>query len=381
MVKKAAHAQPNHLLRQARLERGWTQKDVADQIGAPLDLMITRWERGTTRPSAFYARKLCQLFDKSVSELGLVPSEPEAPQSTLPQQGVVSEREPGADRFWNVPFRRNPCFTGRTDLLKRLHAQFDQAQHAALTHAQALVGLGGIGKTQIAIEYAYRHRYEYRAVLWVQAASQEMLTADLVALAHLLCLPERTDQDQARVVAAVRRWLAEEPGWLLILDNADEPALIKNTLPSTEAGQVLLTTRDQAIGTLAEPLLVEKLDQVEGALLLLRRARLLAPDAPLDNASRVLYAQARAIVQAVDGLPLALDQAGAYLEETGCNLADYLTLYQRHRRHLLASRGQTPTIIRRRWRVPGRSRLRRWSRPTLLRRICCGCAHSCSRMR
>ena len=99
MVKKAAHAYPNHLLRQARLERGWTQKEVADHIGAPLDLMITRWERGTTRPSAFYARKLCQLFDKSASELGLVPGEPEAPQSTLPQQGVVSEREAGVDRF------------------------------------------------------------------------------------------------------------------------------------------------------------------------------------------------------------------------------------------------------------------------------------------
>ncbi len=339
MVKKAAQARPNHLLRQARLERGWTHKEVADHIGAPLDLMITRWERGTTRPSAFYARKLCQLFDKSASELGLVAGAPEAAQSTLPEPPAVPEREPGADHVWNVPFRRNPCFTGRTDLLERLHAQSDQTDHRARTHVQALIGLGGIGKTQIAVEYAYRHRHEYRAVLWVRAASQEMLTADLVALAHLLRLPERTDQDQARVVAAVRRWLAEEPGWLLILDNADDLGLLKNVLPATEAGQVLLTTRDQAIGTLAEPLLVEKLDQVEGTLLLLRRARLLAPDAPLDNASRVLYTQARAIVQAVDGLPLALDQAGAYLEETGCNLADYLTLYQRHWRHLLSRAG------------------------------------------
>src|SRR5579884_1982031 len=74
MVKKAGQATPNHLLREARQERGWTQKDVADRIGAPLDLNITRWERGTSRPSAYYVQKLCEVFGKSASELGLLPS-------------------------------------------------------------------------------------------------------------------------------------------------------------------------------------------------------------------------------------------------------------------------------------------------------------------
>src|ERR1700736_5997078 len=73
MVKKAAQATPNFLLRQARQERGWTQKDVADQIGASLDLNVTRWERGTARPSAYYAQRLCELFGKSARELGLLP--------------------------------------------------------------------------------------------------------------------------------------------------------------------------------------------------------------------------------------------------------------------------------------------------------------------
>jgi transcriptional regulator with XRE-family HTH domain len=73
MVKKAGQATPNHLLREARQERGWTQKDVADRIGAPLDLNVTRWERGTARPSAFYVQKLCELFGKSARELGLLP--------------------------------------------------------------------------------------------------------------------------------------------------------------------------------------------------------------------------------------------------------------------------------------------------------------------
>ena len=73
MVKKAAQAIPNQLLRRARLERGWTQKVVADRIGAPNDMMVTRWERGTAFPSAYYIERLCQLFEQRASDLGLLP--------------------------------------------------------------------------------------------------------------------------------------------------------------------------------------------------------------------------------------------------------------------------------------------------------------------
>ena len=85
MTKKAAQSTPNKLLRMARLERGWTQKDVADRIGAPLDLNVTRWERGTAWPSAYYVQKLCELFGKSVGELGLLPPQPESAVSSQPE--------------------------------------------------------------------------------------------------------------------------------------------------------------------------------------------------------------------------------------------------------------------------------------------------------
>jgi predicted ATPase/class 3 adenylate cyclase len=84
MTKKAAQATPNQLLRRARLERGWTQKEVADRIGAPLDLNVTRWERGIAWPSAYYVQKLCELFSKSASELGLLPPQLEATVSSQP---------------------------------------------------------------------------------------------------------------------------------------------------------------------------------------------------------------------------------------------------------------------------------------------------------
>jgi transcriptional regulator with XRE-family HTH domain len=72
MVKKAAQAIPNHLLRRARLERGWTQKVVAERIGAPNDVMVARWETGKAFPSAYYIERLCQLFEQKASDLGLL---------------------------------------------------------------------------------------------------------------------------------------------------------------------------------------------------------------------------------------------------------------------------------------------------------------------
>src|SRR5215472_4056710 len=103
MGKKSPHSlTPNHLLRQARLERGWTQKEVADLIGAPLDTMITRWESGANRPRGFYVQRLCQLFGKSAAELGLLPT----PHGIEPGEAPAPAPPPEPFRLWNVPFRR-----------------------------------------------------------------------------------------------------------------------------------------------------------------------------------------------------------------------------------------------------------------------------------
>src|SRR5260221_442017 len=98
----------------------------------------------------------------------------------------------------------------------------------------------------------------------------------------------------------------------------------------------MLTTRAQATGRLATSLPVERMDEEEGTTLLLRRAKLLAASASLSSVAPAMYSQAQAIVRVLDGLPLALDQAGAYIEETGCSLSEYLELYQRRRSRLLA---------------------------------------------
>jgi tetratricopeptide (TPR) repeat protein len=276
-----------------------------------------------------------QGLEALVHALGGEGSTTSPPASSQHSKASQAKSEAAVEAPWNVPFARNPFFIGRDALLEQVHEQFHRAQPATPNHALALSGLGGIGKTQIAVEYAYRYRDEYRAVFWVHADSRETLVADFIALARLLDLPEQDAQDQMRIVGAGKRWMEQHEGWLLILNNADELPLLTNFLPGGGKGYILLTTRSQATGRIAESLSVEKLELAEGMRLLLRRAKLLAPGETLETVSAPMREEAQSLITELDGLPLAIDQAGAYIEETGCSLSEYLGLYRRRRFALL----------------------------------------------
>src|SRR5262249_41461436 len=127
--------------------------------------------------------------------------------------------------------------------------------------------------------------------------------------------------------------------WLLILDNADDIGMVREFLPSAPSGHIILTTRAFSLGPLANRLDVDTLTLEEGVLLLLRRAGLIQLHSTLEEASSADIDQARIITTELGGLPLALDQAGAYIQETGCSLLDYIKLYQAQRRELLMIRG------------------------------------------
>jgi tetratricopeptide (TPR) repeat protein len=248
---------------------------------------------------------------------------------------------PPLPSIWNIPYPRNPVFTGREEILTRIESQLQAGQAMALSQPQAISGLGGIGKTQIVVEFAYQHHQNYQIIFWVLADNRESLVSGYIAFAGLLNLPEKDQQDQQIIIEAVKRWLQTHGSWLLILDNADDLAMVREFVPTVFGGHILLTTRAQSMGRLAKQIEVETMDQDVGALFLLRRAGLIAEDASLDAASSssadVILAYE--ICKELGGLPLALDQAGAYIEEIPCSLTEYLHLYRTQRTELLKERG------------------------------------------
>jgi tetratricopeptide (TPR) repeat protein len=159
-------------------------------------------------------------------------------------------------------------------------------------------------------------------------------------LAGRLALPEREAKEQSVIVEAVLRWLDEQERWLLVPDNVEDYGVVRDLVrkASPNGHHVIITTQTQALGAIGRQKLLP-MEQEQGAALLLRRANRLAADAPLSNAEAGEAALAREISREVGGLPLALDQAGAYLEETGCGLQNYLTLLRQRFKELAERRG------------------------------------------
>lgn len=233
-----------------------------------------------------------------------------------------------------MPLQLSRFFIGREAFLWCLHEKLKNGSAVALT------GLSGIGKTQTALAYAYNHRQDYSAVLWVQAATRNELVAGFVTLATVLGLPEQDVQKQMQIVEAVKCRLEQFPNWLLILDNANDLSLVREFIPVHHSGRLLLTTLAQATGEMAEDIELDYFPPDIGALFLLRRAKRLALGAPLDAAVPDDQAAATAITWKLGGLPLALDQAGAYLEEMRLAPCEYLPLYQQAGQSLRAQRGE-----------------------------------------
>jgi tetratricopeptide (TPR) repeat protein/nucleoside phosphorylase len=251
------------------------------------------------------------------------------PPRELALQQTPAEEQPGV---WTVPHPRNPNFTGRSADLEALRAHFlsDPARPRPL----ALSGLGGVGKTQLAVEYASRHALDardYSHVLWLRAEEPSVLASGYAALTEVLGLPERAATEQAQKVAAVQRWLQQHDRWLLIFDNAEQPGELRSYLPPAPRGHVLITSRNPVWTQLATPHPVGVLERGDSIALLLKRSGTSDPDA------------AATLAQALGDLPLALTQAAAYIEATGKSLEDYLRLFEQRRLELLA-RPEEPAV-------------------------------------
>jgi transcriptional regulator with XRE-family HTH domain len=311
------------LLNMFRKQHHISQNELADKLDVHRNT-IGRWERGTGLPES----KTIVL--ELAKQLHL--NEQETRQLLEASLTTVSP-------YWLMPYQRNPFFTGRVNVLQQLHDTLAHEHSAVLSQSYALSGLGGIGKTQTAIEYAYRYANEYAAVFWISAETNENIVSSFVAIADLLNLPEKQEKEQSRIIVAVTHWLTSHSDWLVIFDNVEDLELVKGALPPARSGSLLFTSRRQSLGFAAQTLDMKQMTSEEGVRFLLHRARLLDPTAFLDSLAPETVALAEEIVVAMDGLPLALDQAGAYIEETQCGLEHYLQIYHQQRLKVLGRRG------------------------------------------
>ena len=230
-------------------------------------------------------------------------------------------RFPGAlPPTWNVPHNRNPNFTGREEHLASLKMSLSSGKPAALT--QAIHGLGGVGKTQLALEYAFRNLAEYDIVWWVSSKERATLAAGYASLADALDLPEKEAADQELIVQAVKHWLEQHPKWLLVFDNVTDPADVRNYIPHGQMGHVLITSRNANWRGTATPLNAKVLERSESVDFLLKRTGYTDREV------------ADALAEALGDLPLALEQASAYIEQTSMSLEAYRKLFQSRREDL-----------------------------------------------
>jgi len=231
----------------------------------------------------------------------------------LPDPGPAAPRFPAHEpRFVNVP-QRNTTFTGRGPILDQVREQLRGGMSVVLPQPQALFGLGGVGKTQIALEYVHRFMADYDLVWWVSAEHVDDVVASLAELGALIGAPGGDDMALASQ-EAVHMLSEGNPTrrWILVFDNADDPEDLVGYFPAGSGGHILITSRNQSWSQRGATLGVDVFLRRESTEHLSRRA----PGLTLEEADEV--------ATAVGDLPLAVEQAAAWLAETATPTAEYL---------------------------------------------------------
>ncbi|MDG4784477.1 FxSxx-COOH system tetratricopeptide repeat protein [Micromonospora sp. WMMD1102] len=282
----------------------------------------------TPTPPVFEERDVVDLHgvsatrarDTLLTALDLV----EVPSSPGPGSGGQTwPRFPAAlPPVWRVP-ARNPAFTGRAAILETLRNRLHRHPTA---QPLALLGLGGVGKTQIALEYAHRFAAYYEIVWWISADQPQIVRTELAKLAGQLKLQSGpTVNEQVDAVLQALRQGDLFPRWLIIFDNPEEPEQLREFLPDGP-GDVIVTTRNQSWTHVAEYLEIGVFERTESVELISRRVETMVPS------------DADAVAERLGDLPLVVEQAAAWLATTAMPVRNYLRLLDTRLPEMLAEK-------------------------------------------
>jgi tetratricopeptide (TPR) repeat protein len=293
----------------------WDAMGAADPAGTsrrliPIRVGETRLEQPFSERTVvdLTRRDASQATDELLKALG----HPPKLADPLAGQAAAEPRYPRTiPPVWRVP-TRNASFTGRNEVLEKLHDQLI-GKSTAVVLPVALHGQGGVGKTQVAQEYAHRFMADYDLVWWVPSEQRDLINPSLAELAqHLGVRPADSTGETAEAVREALRRGRPYDRWLLIFDNVDEPGELEDFFPGGP-GHVIVTSRNPAWSELAEPLAIDVFSRAESLDYLQRRVRSLSVD------------DATLVARELGDLPLAIEQAGAWLAATGMAAAEYVT--------------------------------------------------------
>ncbi|WP_051797194.1 FxSxx-COOH system tetratricopeptide repeat protein [Catenuloplanes japonicus] len=241
--------------------------------------------------------------------------EPETVATSAPRPSVK------VPAIWGSVPPRNPNFTGRSELLAQVHERLTGGTTAVLP--EALHGMGGVGKTQVVVEFVYLNASEYDVVWWIPAERPAQVVASMAELAQKLRLPVKAEAAAVPAVKEALRVGVPYARWLLIFDNADTPDDVRQYFPLGGPGHILVTSRNPQWSSVAKAVEVDVFRRAESQALLTRRAPTLAP------------AESDALAEVLGDLPLAIEQAAAWLAETGMQAGEYLALFREKRIELM----------------------------------------------
>ena len=240
-----------------------------------------------------------------------------------------------------VPYERNPFFVGSHHILEAISHQLRDDDPALPQGRIALFGMGGIGKTQAALEFVYRYRDNYSQIYWVSAVTQASLLDGYERIGKRVGIPIPAKRSPMAIAEQVLSWLTARKDWLLVVDNLDDfdilstgnidmPSggnMFQRLLPVGGPRQhTLITARNRYVeGIPAQGVEMSLLDEEAAIQLLCSLSRLTASPGSKE------WFDAQRVVKELGHLPLAISHAGAYIKQISGSFAEYINHYMEYR--------------------------------------------------